>query len=183
MSPGVRSVLRGLALLVILAVALGAGSLFWYNRDTTKYAAGFTEEKFQKLKPGMGLAEVYSLLGRPLVVRQEASPAQWCFGESTFVRKDGAYVLEDFLSPPRCVVFDEIGVVLKTTGIGMAGIQPGMSAEQVLALLGEPDRRSPAVALTLHYTTPGGEGIFRGRIVAVNAKNRVSKVTSYEFHD
>lgn len=183
MPPLARPVLRALALLGTTAVALGAGSLCWYNRDTTNYAAGFTQESFQKLKPGMGLNEVYSLLGRPLAERQEASPAQWCFGESTMIRKGSAYVLENFLSAPRCVAFDETGVVLKATGSEMADIRPGMTAEQILVLLGEPDRRSPAAAITLHYTTPGGEGLFRGRIVAVDAKNRVSDVISYEFHD
>jgi len=90
--------LRGLALLGTTAVALGAGSLCWYNRDTTTYADGFTEEAFQKLKPGMSLNEVYSLLGRPLAVRQEASLEQWCFGDTKMAYKGGSYIFENILS-------------------------------------------------------------------------------------
>jgi outer membrane protein assembly factor BamE (lipoprotein component of BamABCDE complex) len=183
MKTPLKWVLRILAVAAFAAVALTAAALWWSSRDTTVYASGFKEEAFQELKPGMDIAEVYSLLGEPLAVRQENSPERWCYGEAPMVRKGSTFVFENFFRGARCVSFDEAGVVLKVTGEGMAAIQEGMTAQEILKLLGEPDGRAPAAARTLHYTTPGGEGLFRARIVAVDTDNRVSKAISYQFYD
>jgi outer membrane protein assembly factor BamE (lipoprotein component of BamABCDE complex) len=183
MKASLKWTLRILAVAAFAAVALTAAALWWSSRDTTVYAPGFNEEAFQRLKPGMELAEVYSLLGEPLAVRQEDSPERWCYGEAPMVRKGSTFVVQSFFRTPRCVSFSEAGVVLTVSGEGMAAIQEGMTAEEVLQLLGEPDRRGPAASRTLHYTSPGGEGLFRARIVAVDTSNRVSKVISYQFYD
>jgi len=175
--------LRILGVVAVAAVAITAAAFWWSFRDTTVYAEGFTEEAFQQLQPGMGLEDVYSLLGHPLGVREEDSPERWCYGEATMVREGSTYIFEDFFRTPRCVSFNEAGVVLRVTGEGMAAIQEGMTAEEVLQLLGEPDRRGPAAAMTLHYSEPGGEGLFRARIVTVDARNRVSDIVTYQFYD
>ncbi len=183
MRPFPKSALRLISVLAVAAAVLTAAALLRNSRDTTVYASGFREEVFQQLKPGMEVEEVYSLLGQPLAVRKENSPERWCYGEAGVVRKGGAVVVENFLSPARCVLFNEAGEVLEVTGEGLAAIQQGMAHGEVLELLGEPHRRSPGAAMTLHYTTPGGEGLFRCRSVAVDSRSRVSDVISYQFYD
>jgi outer membrane protein assembly factor BamE (lipoprotein component of BamABCDE complex) len=166
--------------LVLIVAAL---SFWWSFRDTTVYASGFTEEAFKRLKPGMKIEGVYALLGPPLDSRPEDSRERWCYDEQPLTRRDGAYALRDALSSPNCVVFDEAKRVLAVTGDELGSIRKGMAAEEVLELVGEPHRRVPAASLTLHYSRPGGDGLFRGRIVAVSRDRRVSDVISYQFYD
>lgn len=183
MKLGPRSILGLIATLTAGAVVAIGAMLLWQSRDTTLYSDRFNEELFRQLKPGMELQEVYALLGQPLGFRPENSPERWCYGNAEILREGQRFIVEDFLSPPQCVLFDETGTVLGTTGAKMARISKGMSAKEVLRVLGQPDRRKPASVMTLHYTTPGGEGLFRGRIVAIDARNRISDVISYEFYD
>lgn len=178
-----RSALRKILVAVSIAAVLFCAFLLWYKRDTTEYAPKFSEAAFLKIEQGMGVNQVYALLGHPISVRREDSQEEWCFGEAEAVRKDGAYIYKHLLSPPSCVVFDATGSVVRTTGAELRSVRPGMSEEQVLVLLGKPDFRHPAAAMTLHYSAPGGDGLFRGRIVAIDAKNRVSEVIRYQFHD
>jgi len=175
--------LRILAMVALAVVIVVAAALWWSSRDTTIYASGFTDVAFEKIQLGMAVEDVYSLLGRPLGSREEDSLERWCYGEAPIVRKGTAYVVEDLFRTPRCVSFTEAGVVHRVTGDGMAAVDKGMTAVEVLQLLGEPDRRAPAAARTLHYSEPGGDGLFRARIVAVDASNRVSDVISYQFYD
>lgn len=174
-----------------VAAVLGAGALlaaslllWWQARDTTVYASDYSQQSFNQLRPGMALDEVYSILGKPLAVRREPVPERWCYDEAAMVRGDGGeFVVGDFLRAPPCVLFDRERRVLDITGAGMAQVALGMTADEVLELLGEPARRSLASVMTLHYTAPGGEGLFRARIVAVNAAGTVSDVISYQFYD
>jgi outer membrane protein assembly factor BamE (lipoprotein component of BamABCDE complex) len=185
----VRISLKWLSILVIsvfgVFVVFAAAAIFWTGRDTTIYAAGFTEEAFGRLRLGMEVEEVYSLLGEPLAMRQEDSRPKWCYGEVGSA--DGAgrkpLVFRGFLAEPRCVVFDNDSTVARVTGDGMTVIKQGMTETDVLTHLGEPQRRNAAVSVTLHYTEPGGEGLFRGRIVAIDDSKRVADIFSYQFYD
>lgn len=172
-----------IATLAAVAVTMVAALLMWQSRDTTVYSGRFSEEIFRKVRPGMNLQEVYSLLGQPLGVRPENSPERWCYCDAEVLRKDGGLVVENFLSPSPCVLFDEKGKVLRVNGAKVAPVTKGMTAKEVLRLLGQPKSRKPASVMTLHYTAPGGEGLFRARIVAVDSHNRVSDVISYQFYD
>lgn len=73
--------------------------------------------------------------------------------------------------------------VVGTTGDDMDAVAPGMTDEEVLAAMGEPTYRAAATAQTLHYSKPGGEGLFRARIVRLDQDHRVSEVVSYRFFD
>lgn len=175
--------LRGLAVVAVaglLAVGLG---LWWSTRDTTLYADDFSEGAFGKIKPGMHIEDVHELLGEPLLSRQEDAPERWCYGEIPMMRRGSSFVVDNVFQPPRCVFFDDAGVVIRVTGNEMETIQQGMNARAVRELVGEPSRRTPAAALTLHYSQPGGEGLFRGRIVVLDRDRRVSDVISYQFYD
>jgi len=171
-----------IATLAAGAVTMIGALLMWQSRDTTIYSDRYREEIFRKVRPGMKLQEVYSLLGQPLGIRPEDSPERWCYSEVEVLRKDEGFVVENFLSPSQCVLFDEKGKVLRVTGARTA-VTKGMTTKEVLHLLGQPKNRKPASVMTLHYTAPGGEGLFRGRIVAVDSQNRVSDVISYQFYD
>ena len=175
--------LRILAMVTLTVVVVTAAALWWSSRDTTIYASGFTDEAFERIQLGMAVEDVYSLLGRPLGIREEDSLERWCYGEAPMVRKGTTYVIEDLFRTPRCISFTEAGFVLRATGDGMAVVDKGMTAEEVLQLLGEPDRRAPAATRTLHYSEPGGDGLFRARIVALDASNRVSDIVTYQFYD
>ena len=65
----------------------------------------------------------------------------------------------------------------------MTLIHHGMTADQVLEILGEPSRRDGPVAMTLHYSSPGGDGEFRARIVAIDPQDRVCDIIAYQFFD
>lgn len=175
-----KTLLSSLILAVLLALSFG---IWWSVSDTTVYATGFSEEAFQQLRPGMEIGEVYALLGQPLATREEDSPERWCYGEAPMLREGSTYVVANAFSSPPCVLFNEAGLVIASTGGGLEAIQRGMTAGEVLELVGEPVRSAPAAALTLHYSQPGGEGLFRGRIVAFDADRRVSDVISYQFSD
>jgi hypothetical protein len=166
--------------LIVTGVAL---SFWWGFRDTTDYADGFTEDAFRQLEPGMRIEDVYALLGPPLASRPEDSRERWCYDEHRLPQSDDAHVLGDALNSLNCAVFDETKLVLKVTGDELGSIRKGMTEEEVLELLGEPRRRVPAASLTLHYTRPGGAGLFRARIVAVSRDRHVSDVISYRFYD
>lgn len=183
MQLGSRSILVLIASLTVGALVAMSAMLLWQNRDTTVYSDRFSEELFRQLKPGMELQEVYALLGQPLGFRPENSPERWCYGSVEAPRRGQRFTFEQSLAPPRCVLFDEAGAVIRTTGAKTVNVRKGMAAKEVLQLLGQPDRRKPASIMTLHYTAPGGEGLFRGRIVAIDVRNRVSDVISYEFYD
>lgn len=170
------------ALTTISVVALGA-ALFWNSRDTTAYSAQFSEERFDLVKPGMELRQVYALLGQPLGFRLEDSPERWCYGEEGVRKRSKGFAVEYSLAPPNCVLFDEKKTVIRVTGNKLTSITMGMSARDVLRLIGVPDRRKPGSAMTLHYTVPSGEGLFRARIVAVDKDHHVSNVIKYEFYD
>jgi outer membrane protein assembly factor BamE (lipoprotein component of BamABCDE complex) len=176
-------VVRGLAALGLLAVATIALAMWWGARDTTVYATGFNEKTFERVESGMSVDQVYELLGPPLETRRETVPERWCYGEPPLEVDGSAHIVRNFFQKPPCVLFDQAGFVIEVRGDGIEGIRSGMSTHEVLDLLGEPRHRAPAVAQTLHYTRPGGNGLFRGRIVAVDASGRVSDVIRYHFYD
>lgn len=172
--------LLGVLFLVVLAVGVG---LWWSCRDTTVYADGFDEGAFRQIEPGMPVAEVYGLLGRPLATRQEDGKARWCYGEEPMRRRGSTYTVNHLFRPSRCVLFDQAGRVVETTGENMDSIGVGMTNEEVLGVMGEPCYRATATDQTLHYSRPGGEGLFRARIVGLDADRHVSEVISYQFFD
>jgi outer membrane protein assembly factor BamE (lipoprotein component of BamABCDE complex) len=173
-----------LALALSLAAAtVTVSAIVWSTRDTTVYAGGFSEAAFEQIQAGMALDAVYSVLGQPLTVRREASPATWCYGELAVARQDRADVIENFLKPQNCVLLNDAGQVIGVTGDRLASARLGMTTQDVLRLQGEPTRRKRSSVMTLHYSRPGGEGLFKARIVAIDAANRVSDVIVYQFHD
>lgn len=171
--------LLGVLFLLVLAVGIG---IWWSGRDTTIYAAGFDEEAFRHLKPGMSVEEVHELLGEPLATRQENGKASWCYGEEPMSRRGSTYVVNHYFRPSRCVFFDQARV-FDTTGDEMDSVVSGMTREEVLTVMGEPSYRAVATNQTLHYSKPGGEGRFRARIVGLDQEHRVSEVVSYRFFD
>lgn len=183
MRTALRWLLGGLVAFVVLALLTLGFGIWWNSRDTTLYASGFSEDAFQRLEPGMSIDRVYALLGQPLSTRQEDIPEEWCYGESPLSVRGSAFVVQEVFRESRCVQFNEAGQVIAVTGDGMDAIQHKMTAQEVLGLLGEPTRRGSTVVQTLHYTQSGGEGLFRGRIVALNGSGRVSDVISYQFYD
>jgi outer membrane protein assembly factor BamE (lipoprotein component of BamABCDE complex) len=92
-----RFLLRVLAWVVfanvflVFIMSLWSESYFWpYPSIDTKYAPGFSEEKFGQIKVGMSQDEVFALLGKPLGVQP--------FSEGTrfFYSEDGAAPIGDF---------------------------------------------------------------------------------------
>ena len=175
--------IRALAALSVLVVGTLALATWWGARDTTIYATGFSEEMFERVESGMDVDQVYKLLGPPLETRGETVPERWCYGEPPLEVDGSTHVFRSFFQRSPCVLFDQAGSVIEVRGDGIEEVRLGMSTQEVFDLLGEPRRRASAVARTLHYTRPGGNGLFRGRIVAVDASDRVSDVIRYHFYD
>lgn len=175
--------LRGLVALVVLAVLMLSVEVWWSTGDTTLYASDFSEERFQRVERGMDIAQVFALLGEPLSTREEDAPERWCYGEAPLAATNSTFVASDVFHQLPCVLFSEGSLVIRTTGESMDAIRQGMTAGEVLEVLGEPTHRASTAAQTLHYTRPAGEGLFRGRIIALDEDGRVSEVISYQFHD
>jgi outer membrane protein assembly factor BamE (lipoprotein component of BamABCDE complex) len=171
-----------LGVLLTIVFALGV-SFWWSGRDTTIYAKGFDEDAFRQVKPGMEIDQVHRLIGEPLAARQENGKAKWCYGKESMEQLGSTTVVNHLFCASRCVLLDETGKVVDTTGDDMEGVRSGMTSEEVLAALGEPSYRAAPTDQTLHYSKPGGEGLFRARIVGLGQDHRVSEVISYEFFD
>lgn len=171
-----------LGVLAAFVVAFGVG-IWWSGRDTTQYSSGFEEEAFQRLEPGMPVAEVYALLGRPLATRREGGVQRWCYSPADMRQRDSSDTRAANSILDSCVRFDKAGLAIDVSGEHLDRIRPGMTTDDVLALLGEPARRIPPAHETLHYSQPGGEGLFRARIVALDEHRRISEVISYQFYD
>jgi outer membrane protein assembly factor BamE (lipoprotein component of BamABCDE complex) len=172
---------------IVLLALLGLGGWWWLTRDTTIYAPSYSERRFSQLEVGMELEDVYSLLGEPLAVRRGVRPETWCYDGPAVVQTGGAFrrefTVSGFFERSPCVEFDSQHRVSAVTGKGMELIRTGMTQAEVTAVLGEPLETYPAAVMTLHYSRPGGENLFRARIVKIDATNRVSDIVTYQFYD
>lgn len=171
---------------IVLVAFLGLGGWWWLTRDTTIYAPSYSDRGFSQLEVGMELEDVYSLLGEPLAVRHGVRPETWCY-DGPAVVQTGAFgsefTVSGFFERSSCVEFDSQHRVSAFSGKRMKSLQTGMTQAEVTGVLGEPLDRYPAAVMTLHYSRPGGENLFRARIVKIDATNRVSDIVTYEFYD
>jgi len=177
---------RLLLLAVAFVGALGLAGLWWLTRDTTIYAPSYSERRFSQVEVGMELEDVYSLLGEPLAVRRGVRPETWCYDEPAVVQTGAfgnEYTVSGLFERSPCVEFDSQHRVSAVSGRGMEDIGAGMTQAEVTAVLGEPLETYPPAVMTLHYSRPGGENLFRARIVKIDATNRVSDIVTYQFYD
>jgi len=183
MRTGIRRLLLAvLATLAALAL-LVAVSRLWLNRDTSTYAAGFTEAGFSQVREGMSLSEVQSLLGEPLSLDRDPARETWFYSEDQPAQeKKGVWVFRLFGSLGR-VEFDHQGHVVSFSGDGTEQLRSGLSREQVLRLLGPPSSKQPARSKILHYSSPGNAGIYRARALELDGNDRVSRIIRYTIHD
>jgi outer membrane protein assembly factor BamE (lipoprotein component of BamABCDE complex) len=75
-----------------------------YLWEDTKWASGFSEEKFEKIHPGMSEQEVLSLMGEPL--------RKSCFSICEWVYTWQKTGVDDF--DRRDVIFNQTGTVEST---------------------------------------------------------------------
>jgi outer membrane protein assembly factor BamE (lipoprotein component of BamABCDE complex) len=165
------------AISVSLLIAAAAWSWYWLYRDTTIYAPGYTEEKFSQVEIGMNSEEVYALLGPPLSIDSRAVLEMWLYDDSAAKLDAGTAVG----STNVVVAFDASGRVVDSDFFYKIG--PGMTKDQVRKLLGEPLQITPARSVVLSYSRPGGEVVFRARVIELSAAGRVSRIVQYQFHD
>ena len=169
-----------------LVALLGLGGWWWLTRDTTIYAPSYSEHRFAQLELGMELEDVYSLLGEPLAVRRGVRPETWCYDGPAVVQTGALgreFTVSGFFERRACVEFDSQKRVSAVSGKGMESIRTGVTQADVTAVLGEPLETYPAAVMTLHYSRPGGENLFRARIVKIDATNLVSDIVTYELYD
>ena len=173
-------------MVVALAAALGLVGWWWLTRDTTIYAPSYSERAFARVQVGMRLEEVHSLLGKPIAVRRGTRPETWCYGEPAIAQTGvlgNKFTVSRFFEPISCVEFDSQKRVAVVSGKGMEGVRLSLPQDQVMSILGEPHAIYPASAMALHYSRPGGENLFRARIVEIGPDDRVSSVVRYQFYD
>ena len=88
---------------VAFAIPSCARSLYYALHDTTVYALGYSEQKFQSIHAGMSEEDVIRLIGKPLEDNSEPGYVNWYYGPPTLrVATNGAisgeaytYVLVD----------------------------------------------------------------------------------------
>lgn len=182
-TPRAKKVVYGSLIALMVLIALIGGLLAWSARDTTVYAAKFEESQFNRLEVGMALSDVYALLGDPLSHREESSSERWCYDRQAVDGGAGRFTYNDFFEPRACVEFDTAGRVSEIAKTVQGRVRLRMTKDQVLTVLGSPIDRFPQVSQTLHYASPGGDGLFKARIVAIDREGRVAEVTSYQFYD
>jgi outer membrane protein assembly factor BamE (lipoprotein component of BamABCDE complex) len=172
----------------LLAVSVITGGLliaaiiliwYWLYRDTTIYAAGFTEQKFSQLKEGMTDEEVFTLLGPPLSTESRVIEEVLIYNGASAENGRAAKV-----KPVTAkIVLGSDGRVSEIAYDSTGGARPGMSKGEILEVLGAPTRIERSSATSLSYSRPGGEVIFRGRVIEIGPDGRVHRLIRYEFHD
>ncbi|MBN1919455.1 MAG: hypothetical protein JW889_16280 [Verrucomicrobia bacterium] len=121
----------GLLLVVVVVLVLVTRS-----EERTVYAPGFTWEAYAKVKPGMHVDKLTELLGPPLSVHAVE------YTQVLMYREENVNP-----GPPSPVerncwfVFDEAGKLTHQGGVRVKehDIEPGMTLDELKAMLGEPD--------------------------------------------
>jgi outer membrane protein assembly factor BamE (lipoprotein component of BamABCDE complex) len=163
-----------LALLAIVFSIPSCLSVMWRTiQDTTHYAAGYSESKFNSLVPGMGEEEVIQLLGDPLRVEVVKGSTTWYYGpKSLRVAEDGGLYLNS--SGPlqfTLVTADDLGMVKSATGdyLKLDGrTLVGRSLVEVKEHFGEPlTVRTRPSGRYLRYTDTQVSGSYYTRTVII----------------
>lgn len=175
--------------LVSAAASIGILSLLvflfalWANRDTSIYAAGYTESGFSKIREGMAFAEVQRLVGAPLSVAANAAPEVWFYEQPGAAEKSSETTACAPSGSEGEVEFDSQATVARFSGKCAERLSLGLTKEDVVHLLGEPSRNRPALAKTLWYTALGNAGTSRVRVIELDDADRVSRIIAYTTHD
>lgn len=168
---------NSLFVLALMLCLLAAFSWFLLYRDTSLYAPGFSESSFSKVRIGMSVREVYSLLGEPVSISYENFPETWLYDRELHK------VNSDTFKPYDRIEFDAKGVVATCFVEHHKRCRAGMSRQEVVAALGKPSKLAKASAKALYYSSPGSYGVHRARILEINDKGRVVNVVRYTTHD
>lgn len=177
-----RRVLKKLTLVIFISAALMGTGWWWYNRDLSIYARGYSEEAFRQVAVGMEKQRVYALLGPPLSIDEARLPESWSYDPSA-KEKRGVRTTHNLFEPPNRVEFDRSARVAKVSGPKLSEVKAGMSKAQVINIAGIPKRVAPQRHELLHYSAPSGIGLYRARIIGVDQVGLVTRVTTYDMHD
>jgi outer membrane protein assembly factor BamE (lipoprotein component of BamABCDE complex) len=160
-----------------------------YGEQTT-FSGGYSEPRFNRIKHGMTVQEVVSLLGTPLAQTTQQWSEVWSYSppksEPYISRgKDGSTIYNLFGKATH-LRFTEAGVVAAVSGDYLTGNFRLLTKEQVLAKLGQPSERElKQFEVIYHYTAPGksGSGTYRRREVHFDGTNKVSSVVKATYYD
>ena len=106
--------------------------------------------------------------------------------EGPFVRRTGIFstaITYDLSSPARSIQFDAEGLVEHVSKHYEGRIRIGVDRATVESVLGSPTHRIPANDKAFHYSEPGGDGRFCGRVVMFSENDQVVDIVKYEFYD
>jgi outer membrane protein assembly factor BamE (lipoprotein component of BamABCDE complex) len=168
---------------VSIAILL-AGAWWWYTLDHSIYAPGYNEKAFRQLSLGMTESEVRSVLGPPLSIDTIPQPEMWFYNEVKPHRKR-FYVFYDLTKKADVVTFSNNGRVSRVRSDRLAGrIKIGMNHDQVLNLVGQPERKTPAIAKAFHYSRQQSNfGMFRVRAIDFDERGLIVRITAYDAYD
>lgn len=155
--------------------------------ESTIYASGFSERKFDQIKPGLRDSEVIVLLGSPLTQSTQEWAEVWSYysSSSPAASRTNGVMTFDLFGPVTKLDFSETGIVIATRGDYLVGDFTGMTKDGVRAKLGEPNHQEITEFATIyHYSKPStGGGTFRIRAIHFNAEQRVAKVSKLTHYD
>jgi outer membrane protein assembly factor BamE (lipoprotein component of BamABCDE complex) len=165
------------------------GMIWRFIEDTTHYAKGYSESKFQSIVPGMPEEEVIELVGRPLKVDVVRGSTTWDYGpKSLRVAEDGGlYVDSDDPAQFTIVTADDSGTVISTDGsyLKLDGRTfDGKRLVDVKEQLGEPlTVRSRVTGRYLSYAETRVSGSYYIRDVVIDSNGHVSRTTARWYQD
>jgi hypothetical protein len=179
--------ITGIALLLSIPSCLRVA---WeWLEDTSYYAPGYTEAKFNSIREGMLEAEVIRVLGKPLKVMKATECTEWIYGPSNLGVSDdgGLYVSSSDPANYTIVMADGMGTItsvrgtyLKYNGQALAG-RPLAEME---SRFGKPRKviRQPAQKY-LVYSGSKVDGSYQIRNVGLDAADRVSCIVARFYQD
>lgn len=192
------ALVAGLIVVVVLSLS-GVWYAYWLlSGFRTRFAAGFSEEKFFQLRPGQTMDEVRATLGPPLSCREDRGGKElWEYvfsqGESAalakrrerFLRKIDQTGASDRFS--AAIFFDNQGKV-----VGVPDWEPfkrvplGSSSAEVETLLGSPIKiiREPHLTTVCSYSEPQvPDANYEWWYVVFDERGRLIGINLQQIHD
>ncbi len=181
--------LRRMVTIVAMAVALFsmpscARSVWEWLNDTTVYTTGYSEQRFQSIRPGMSEEEVIKLMGKPLEDKSDPGYVNWYYGPSTLnIAENGAVTGGEFTyvrASANGKIDATAGGYLKATWDELVGLD----LTEMRRRFGEPVATRPHRKWRyLAYSGTKVDGSYHIRRVWLDMAGQVTQIEAHWYQD
>lgn len=182
-----RRVIAGVISL-LLVMLMGCDSVMFGERTT--FAAGYSDNRFQLVTPGMTPQEVVSLLGDPLMQTTQQWSEVWSYWPAsdrpTRPGEDNGTITYSLFGSSTHLGFNELGVVATVSGDFLDGNLVGLTKAKVQSEFGKPSQvEENPFKLIYHYTAAhkSGSGTYNRREIHFDASYKVSSTVAKMYYD